>query len=290
MAIGAVSISTSAKKELAGSPFTPTSARNGTSIDGAGKVVLGNAVGGTLAALLDSREIPSGGFNLSLSGTGNFSVGTATPAARIHALSSINNTSIVLSENSIDGTQSSAEFRAMIGGGSITELGTTGPSFNVNPGLTHSGFLISNATNGIAISMTGANASLRIGNNIVGEIARFANNGNIGIGINTPTAYINIKPGTAAAGTAPIKLSAGVNLAAPEAGALEWDGGNLFFTNAATRENIFIGNSGAAAPGTTAGIVITNFYGTAATNFLGDPNSWAAVVISGVTFKIPLYT
>jgi hypothetical protein len=52
---------------------------------------------------------------------------------------------------------------------------------------------------------------------------------------------------------------------------------------------VFAGNSGAAAPSTTAGGTITNRYG-GNTNFLGDPNSWTSVVIGGVTYKIPLYT
>ena len=62
--------------------------------------------------------------------------------------------------------------------------------------------------------------------------------GNLGIGVPSPTAYLNIKAGTATAGTAPIKLTAGTNLTAPEAGAIEYDGTNLYFTPSATRETI----------------------------------------------------
>jgi hypothetical protein len=295
MGIGIVSISTTQKKELVpppGPPFVNTSAANGLSVDPiSGKIVLGNNVGGVSAQLLSDREIPSGGFNINLSGLGNIGVGTVTPAGRVHAFSSINNTSMVLSENGIDGTGSSAVFRAMIGGGSITELGTTGSAFTVNPNLAASGYLISNATNGVIIGATGIGpAAFRIFTSLVGEVVRITTNGNTGIGVNTPTAFLHIKPGTAAVGSAPIKLNAGVNLAVPETGALEWNGANVFFTNAATRQNFLIGNDGAAAPATSIGVAIVNFYGTSATNFLGTPNSWAGVTINGIAYKIPLYT
>jgi hypothetical protein len=55
--------------------------------------------------------------------------------------------------------------------------------------------------------------------------------GEAGIGI-TPTANLHIKAGTATANTAPIKLTAGTNLTTAEAGAIEFDGTNLYFTNA----------------------------------------------------------
>lgn len=59
MGIGVISLVTSQKREPSGSPFTPASAHNGTSIDAAGKVVLGNDVGDPLAPaqLLNDREI-----------------------------------------------------------------------------------------------------------------------------------------------------------------------------------------------------------------------------------------
>lgn len=99
---------------------------------------------------------------------------------------------------------------------------------------------------------------------------------------------------TLAAGTttvAPFAFQSGTNTTTAAAGNMEYNGTNLFFTRTGTtRENVLVGNDGASAPSTTAGIAITNFYGTSATNFLGTPNSWASVVIAGTTYKIPLYT
>jgi len=54
--------------------------------------------------------------------------------------------------------------------------------------------------------------------------------GNTGFGPISPTARIHIGAGTAAAGTAPIKIAAGTNLTTPEAGALEYDGNQAYFT------------------------------------------------------------
>jgi hypothetical protein len=60
-------------------------------------------------------------------------------------------------------------------------------------------------------------------------------NGNIGLQKTSPSAHIHIGPGASAVGTAPIKLTAGTLLAAPEDGAIEFDGANLYFTENATR-------------------------------------------------------
>lgn len=48
-------------------------------------------------------------------------------------------------------------------------------------------------------------------------------------------------------------------------------------------------DDGIAAPATSVGIGIVNFYGTSATNFLGQPNAWLRINISGTSYKIPCY-
>lgn len=58
--------------------------------------------------------------------------------------------------------------------------------------------------------------------------------GPVGIGLDTATAHLHIKAGSATAGTAPIKLTAGTLLTTPEVGALEYVDagvtGHLYFT------------------------------------------------------------
>lgn len=61
------------------------------------------------------------------------------------------------------------------------------------------------------------------------ELGRFSSNGNLGIGL-TATAYLHIKAGTAAASTAPIKLTTGTNLTTAESGTIEYNNRH-YFTN-----------------------------------------------------------
>lgn len=63
-------------------------------------------------------------------------------------------------------------------------------------------------------------------------------NGSIGIGLQTPTARLHLPAGTATAGTAPLKLTTGVNLSVVENGAFEYDGTNLYFTTGGVRRTV----------------------------------------------------
>lgn len=107
----------------------------------------------------------------------------------------------------------------------------------------------------------------------------------------TPTALLHLAAGTATASTSPLKFTSGTNLTTAEAGGMEYNGTNLFFTRAGTtRENVLVAVDNAAAPSTSVGVGIVNYYGSAATNFLGDPNRWLSVNVLGSVYKIPLYT
>lgn len=94
MSIGAVSISTNAKKEHNGAPFPTGAANNGTSVDsGTGKIVLGNSPLSNDAELLGNRVIPMDGntiafedvpFTVFVRIAGNMiELGTATVAAQL---------------------------------------------------------------------------------------------------------------------------------------------------------------------------------------------------------------
>jgi hypothetical protein len=58
--------------------------------------------------------------------------------------------------------------------------------------------------------------------------------GNVGIGTTSPTAVLQLKAGTATALTAPLKVTAGTNLATAEAGAVENDGKAFYLSPAAS--------------------------------------------------------
>lgn len=63
------------------------------------------------------------------------------------------------------------------------------------------------------------------------ESLRISSTGNIGVGVASPSSTLHLKAGSATANTAPLKLTSGPTLTAPEAGAIEFDGTNLYFTN-----------------------------------------------------------
>lgn len=104
---------------------------------------------------------------------------------------------------------------------------------------------------------------------------------NVGIGNISPTAYLNIKAGTAAAGTAPLKFTTGVNLTAPEAGAVEWDGTNLFITQDTGPTRKTIAYTDSASTGTiTAANVSSGAFGA---NTGGGNYSFPANVAIGTS-------
>ena len=71
--------------------------------------------------------------------------------------------------------------------------------------------------------------------------------GNLGIAITNTTARLHLPAGTASANTAPLKFTSGTNLTTAEAGAVEWNGTNVFVTNSsATRQTVNQGLTGSA--------------------------------------------
>jgi hypothetical protein len=67
------------------------------------------------------------------------------------------------------------------------------------------------------------------------EKMRLTPEGQLGIGITSVTANLHLKAGTATAGTAPLKFTAGTNLTTPENGAVEYDGTNYYATAGGVR-------------------------------------------------------
>jgi hypothetical protein len=65
--------------------------------------------------------------------------------------------------------------------------------------------------------------------------------------------------------------------------------GKLVFGAAAADVVNFVAGSGAAAPSTSVGVAIVNYYGSSATNFLGTPRAWLSIQAAGAPFLIPLY-
>jgi hypothetical protein len=78
------------------------------------------------------------------------------------------------------------------------------------------------------------------------ENARNYIGGNVGFGVLDATAVLHLKAGTATASTAPLKFTSGTNLTTAEAGAMEFNGTNLFFSPSTTRHTVNHGLTGSA--------------------------------------------
>ena len=85
--------------------------------------------------------------------------------------------------------------------------------------------------------------------------------GNMGVGTASPTAVLHLKAGTATAGSAPLKFTAGTNLTTAEAGALEFDGTNLFYTDS-TPTRRMIASTNSSGSQTFAGAITMGAAGT----------------------------
>ncbi|KAK6031640.1 Hep/Hag repeat protein [Ostertagia ostertagi] len=92
----------------------------------------------------------------------------------------------------------------------------------------------------------------------------------VGLSVQVPLASLHITGGTTT--VAPMILASGTTLLTPINGTVEYNGSNLFFTpTGATRQTVIVGQTG-TTPVTT-----------------GSVNTWLAVSINGIQYKIPMY-
>lgn len=114
--------------------------------------------------------------------------------------------------------------------------------------------------------------------------------GAIGVSIASPTAALHLPAGTATASTAPLKLTAGTNLTSAEAGAVEWDGINLFIsqTSGPTRKTIAYTSDISTQAGkiTTYNNVATAGWGIPAIYGQGRSTAQTAAVTSVATYTV----
>lgn len=233
-----------------------------------------------------------------LSGAGSSTIGNAANSGNVGigfqaaTFMTTGSNNMAIGRNSMNGTQAagitgsdntaignntlsaitSANDNSIFGSGAATAI-TTG-SNNIVIGF-QSGTSITTGSQqliiGYNINTTTATGTgfMSIGNAIFGTTitgtGTTISTGNIGIFVAAPTARLHVIAGTAAANTAPIKLTSGTNLTIPENGAMEYDGTNLFFTRTgAVRETVITGVvTTAAATLDSTKYVTTNIAGVA---------------------------
>lgn len=199
--------------------------------DGSRNMVLGANALATNISGSDNVAIGSGALNVALTGS--------TIAIGSNALSSLSNGSInVAIGGSTLSSLVAGSLNIAIGDKTLKDLASAaGNNGNTVVGA-QSGWGI---TTGIQNTILGANvqglAAGLTGNIIIADGA--ANQrinvdatGRVGInlGVAGATAFFHLPAGAAAANKAPLKFTSGTNLTAAEAGAVEWDGTNLFVT------------------------------------------------------------
>ncbi len=136
-----------------------------------------------------------------------------------------------------------------------------------------SGFIIASSKNG-----TGTQLPIRIGgfSGSWTDWMTISTAGKVGIGVasGSSSALLHIKAGTASANTAPLKFTSGTNLTTAEAGAVEYDGSNLYFTPTGTIRKVIPTNVTGRSTAQTAAVatVVTQTVGSSDASYYVSAN------------------
>jgi hypothetical protein len=178
---------------------------------------------------------------------GNVGIGAISPNATLQ-IKGTSNSSLTVTGSSTSNptTLSFTDTNDVLNTSIWRLLGATAANTNFK-NVPNTFALQSNPSNGLIIATNSVVPSpiiFSIGTAFTNEMMRITSGG-IGIGTTSPTAILQLKAGTSTAGTAPLKLTSGINLGTTEAGAVEYDGTHLYFTatNAGTRYQLDQQNS-----------------------------------------------
>ena len=182
---------------------------------------------------------------------GNVGIGVSTPSNLLTLSTSSTNDGLVIGGVSTAGNTVSTQLRANMQAGSYNSITQNGDA-----GLIFSGTTIGGAKGFVFAPWYGSTGGIRMDGS-----------GNVGMGISTPSAILHLKAGSATANTAPLKFASGTLLGTTEAGAVEYDGTSLYYTDsggvrrtlassAASGTQTFANSVSITAPGT--GLAVTN--------------------------------
>ena len=191
---------------------------------------------GTYASLTTANQVVLGPTATSIT------LNASTPvASRIYTIPDAGASTTVVLGNSTGG-------QTIAGGvtvnGGLTANGglTLGTALTVGNGGTGTGTAF---TSGSVVFADGSGVYTQ--NNTAGQQLFFDNtNHRLGIGTASPTASLDIQiASTTSAGSAPLKLKSGTLMTTPEAGAIEFDGTSLYYTNGSNaRQTLSTGGGG----------------------------------------------
>jgi len=196
-----------------------------------------------------------GGTRFSVLGNGNVGVGTTIPATPLQVAGAIRSTRTTAADQYVE-----------LNGGDASGMYITASS----PFASNKPLFIN-----VSVPDGGPNTNTGIQLQIDGTTKFIVDeSGNVGIGgTTTPTAVLQLKAGAAAISSAPLKFTAGTNLTTTEAGAIEFDGTNLYFT-ATNGGSRFTLNSSIISTLPILGLLNTGVLDTAKFNSVGV--AWSA--------------
>ncbi len=232
-----------------------------------------------------------------LSSNGYVGVGTTSPATNFQVgnLLYVNTTLGIIgininpgaSTHKLDihatGTAVYTAFGDLVGTGPLLYYGSNGTNPYINSRNNQGLEFYTNNTSRMRILNTGE-VAIGATSVVSGTIFRVGGTANIDNSLSIgqtlfPTARLHLPSGTATASTAPLKFSSGTNLTTAEAGAVEYNGTQLFFSPANADRNILLQNStstaftsGSIPFATTNGYLTesnSNFYWDATNNRMG---------------------
>jgi len=224
---------------------------------------------------------------LRIDSTGKVGIGTTTPYCMMDIVSPGNGTEAYFSVRPLNLTQAVCiGYNHIWEGGSVPNIplyidanGTGALVFQANGSTGNVGIgtaspqafaalEVNTSSNRSIVTMDSVNGGLLIGYGgatIQGRTTGHGNGslflnyygGNVAVGSGAPTAALHIKAGTATAGTAPLKLTAGTVLTTTEAGAIEYDGTHLYYTATNGGARVQLDSSGGTVTdlGTTSGTI-----------------------------------
>lgn len=274
-------------EEPLGLIYGVSNSTDNTVIIGGGSSVLNTATSISFYTAANNTTT-TGSVRMTIDSSGNVGIGLASGLTnKFTVFGNADNltTGTIQARNTNDGTSAGATF-SVSSGATAAASGYLG-AFNGNyTGISAFADRVVLAVNsdasGITLYAPGASQDLRFFAGSTTERMRLDNSGNLGIGVTSVTAYLHIKAGTATASTAPLKFTAGTNLTAAEAGAVEWDGTNLFITQTTgpTRKTIAYTTDIPAAGANTA---LSNLASVAInTSLISDTNSTDSIGSTGV--------
>jgi hypothetical protein len=208
---------------------------------------------------------------------GNVGIATTTPSAKLHVVSTDTST-LQMVNTQASGSSAGAGILAYSNDGAAMASGDRlgfylfGGTYDASSHYYNTASVEGFASEAFSSGHGGSRLVFKtcpVASSTRAEVWRMSDVGSLSNTGADGTAYVHLKAGTAAASTAPLKFSAGTSLTTPEAGAIEWDGVNLYATQTAgpTRQTIAYTTSTVARATASDNSAITNDTTTNATMY-----------------------